>query len=93
MIDNLGMEKWTKIILEKQGWPVKVYVNHDDSRCVIFPLFGRYSVCSSDKSALDLWIMLMFHVSSETGETYGVKNFGEYCRSSEDTAIIYQEAA
>jgi len=85
--------RWTKVMLEKDGFPVKVYVNPDDSRCAVFPLFGKYHTVSSDKSALDLCIQLMFHKSSEYGSSTGIETFGQYCRSSEDTAIIYQEAA
>jgi hypothetical protein len=87
------MEKWKLVMLEKDGFPVKVYVNHDDSRCIVFPLFGRYHGVNSDKSALDLCIQIMFHVCHEYEHPGGVTTFAQYESCKEDTQIIFQEAA
>ena len=80
-------------MLEKDGFPVKVYVNSDDSRCAVFPLFGRYHTVSSDKSALDLCIQILFHRSSDYDQPCGVVSFAQYQSSQEDTAVIFKEAA
>lgn len=85
--------KWNKMVLHKDEMPVKVYVNQDDSYCVVFPLFGKYYGVHSDASALDLCIQIMFHVSSDFSSSTNVLTFGQYLSSQEDTAIIYQQAA
>ena len=85
--------RWTKVMLEKDGFPVKVYVNEDDSSCYVFPLFGRYHGVHSDKSALDLCIQIMFHVAHEYEHPGGICTYAQYESSKEDTAIIYPEAA
>lgn len=87
------MENWKKVIIEKDGCPVKVYVNETDTRCVVFPLFGRYHSVSSDKSALDLFIEVLFHKFSDFDVPAGVVTYTSYVSSQEDTAIILQEAA
>jgi hypothetical protein len=88
-----SMIPWKKVILEKDGFPIKVYVNCDDSRCAIFPLFGKYHTVTSDKSALDLCIHLIFHVYKETSPVAGMTTYAQYISSKEDTAFILQEAA
>lgn len=87
------MEKWKKVILHKDEVPVKVYVNEDDSYCVVFPLFGRYHGIRSDKSALDLCIQIMFHVYRESEHPGGLSTYAQYESSKEDTAIIFKDAA
>ena len=85
--------QWKKVILEKDGFPVKVYVNEDDTHCVVFPLFGKYHGVYSDKSALDLCVQVMFHVSSDWSHPGGVTTYAQYESSTEDTAIIFKDAA
>lgn len=91
LVYNLSMEKWKKVILYKDDMPVKVYVNREDTRCFVFPLFGKYHGVHSDKSALDLCTQIMFHVSM--GDLSVVFDFAQYVRSQEDTAVIYREVA
>lgn len=93
MFYNLSMEKWKKITLHKDGWPVKVYVNQDDTYCVVFPLFGKYHGVYSDVSAIDFCIEIMFHRGSDSVVPAGVCGYSQYLSSQEDTAVIFQEAA
>lgn len=87
------MEKWKKVILYKNEMPVKVYVNEDDTRAIVFPLFGRYHGVNSDKSALDLCIEIMFWIPTDHGQPGGVQNYSQYLNCQEDTLVIYREAA
>lgn len=87
------MEKWKKAIIEKDGFPVKAYVSKNDTRCVVFPLFGRYHTISSDKSALDLFVEVLFRKFSDFDMPAGISSYDSYVNSQEDTAIILQEAA
>lgn len=83
------MCRWKKISVMKEMMEVKIYVNENDSRAVIFPLFGKYFCFSSDESALDLAVsMIHYKSSSDFNFTYG-----NYLNSQEDTAIIELEAA
>lgn len=91
MLYDESMEKWKKIILYTEGMPVKVYVNQHDTRTVVFPLFGRYHGISSDKSALDLTVEIMFHVT-KTDSVLGVRRYSQYIDCQEDTAITDKEA-
>lgn len=84
---------WKKVILEKDGFPVKVYVNEKDSRAIMFPLFGKYFSFNSDVSALDLAVQIIFHVQREDGNPQNIFSFSSYENSKEDTLVIYQEAA
>lgn len=74
---------WTKHVIYKQGFPIKVYVNEDNTRAVMFFCFGRYSTLRSDVSALDFAISIIFHKGNN-----GVLTFEAYNISMEDTAII-----
>lgn len=85
--------KWTKVILHKEEFPIKVYVSEDGHQAVVFPLFGKYFGVYSDKSALDLTIQVIFHVCSDIPIPAGVHTYKQYVDSQEDTAVIYQEAA
>lgn len=87
------MSNWKKVILEKDGCQIKIYVNESDSRAVMFPLFGRYFTFSSDKSALDLATSIIFHIGSDEPVHQNVISYQSYLNSQEDTQIIYQEAA
>lgn len=87
------MEKWKKVILHKDEMPVTVYVNKDNSHCVVFPLFGKYYGVHSDKSALDLCVQIMFHVQRDYPHPGNVITFGQYLSCQEDTASIALEAA
>ena len=84
---------WTKVVLQKGDVPVKVYVNREDTRCFVFPLFGKYYGVHSDKSAIDLCIQIMFHIATEYPNPGGIRTLDQYISSQEDTAITYQEAA
>jgi hypothetical protein len=85
--------RWKKVTLEKDGFPVKVYVNEDDTHCVVFPLFGRYHGVRSDKSALDFFIQILFHVSREYDHPGGIATYAQYESSQEDTAVIFKDVA
>jgi hypothetical protein len=87
------MENWKKVILHKDDMPVRVYVNADDTRAIVFPLFGRYFVVNSDKSALDLFVEILFHIPSDDAIPSGIRNYSQYVNSQEDTQVIFQEAA
>lgn len=87
------MSNWKKVILDKDGSPVKVYVNEDDSRAIMFPLFGKYFSFSSDVSALDLAVQIIYHKFSDNEPIPSLLTYRSYLSSQEDTAIIYQEAA
>lgn len=79
---------WNKVILHKDGCPIKVYVTEDGHRAIVFPLFGRYFGVLSDKSALDLTIQVIFHVCSDIPIPAGVHTYQQYVDSQEDTAVI-----
>ena len=36
----------TKQVIMVDGFPVKVYVNADNTHAVVFPLFGRFGLCN-----------------------------------------------
>lgn len=79
---------WSKVVLHKEGFPITVYVNADDTRCVTFPLFGKYFQFSSDTSALDLCVQVTFHVSSDWNPVPRISTYAQYENSQEDTAIL-----
>jgi hypothetical protein len=79
--------KWTKTVVDFESYQIKVYVNEDNTRAVIFPLFGRYFGLRSDVSALDMAVYFIFF--TPTREV----SYLQYLSSQEDTSIIFQEAA
>lgn len=81
--------KWKKVVLFKDKVPIKVYVNHFDTKAIIFPLFGKYFSISSDMSALDLTVQIIFHKFEDST----IAQYGQYIRSTEDTALIFKEVA
>lgn len=78
---------WTLTEVEFSGNKVKVYVNGDDSRAIVFPPFGKYFSLLSDNSALDFAVSFIFFSSSRD------INYTQYLSSQEDTSVIFQEAA
>ena len=82
--------KWTKVFLHKDGFPIKAYVNKDNTKAYVFPLFGRYYGIDSDKSAIGLCFTAIFHVSSQNNlnSTREMLTFDQYLSSQENTAVI-----
>lgn len=76
------MNKWTKHVIEVKGFPVKVYINTDNTQSYVFPLFGKYYGLSSDVNVLD------FTTDFLIGTTTNVVTFSNYLNSLEDTAVI-----
>lgn len=74
------MNGWTKHVITKQGFPVKVYIKADSA--VIFYCFGRYTKCQSDSNVLD------FVTDFLLGNSQNVISFGNYMNCMEDTAVI-----
>lgn len=80
---------WELLTVLKDDMPIKVYVNKNDTKAVIFPLFGKYFTVNSDRSAKDLMVEFIFNASND----FGIKTYLQYEVSQEDTAIINQKAA
>lgn len=87
------MKNWNKIILHKQGMPIKVYINQDQSCAVVFCLFGKYSTFRSDKSALDLAVEIIFHVISDDSIPQMMYSYSQYLNCQEDTVNLRLEEA
>ena len=72
----------TKQVIMVDGFPVKVYVNADNTHAVVFPLFGRYFQLRSDINVLD------FATTFLIAKNNNVISFASYQSQDEDTAII-----
>lgn len=77
------VSKWTKHIIEVKGFPVKAYVNSNNTEAVLFFLFGRYMCLRSDINVLDF--TTNFLVGRDT--SYPV-TYSNYLNGQEDTAVI-----
>lgn len=81
------MSKWTKNVIEIKGFPVKIYTNADQTRAVVFFLFGRYMCLSYD----GVGNVLDFAVDLLVGNVGNTISFNNYLHSTEDTALIQIE--
>jgi len=77
--------KWTMTEVVFSGNKVRVYVNSDNSRAIVFPPFGKYFSLHS-ASALDFAVSFIFFTSNNI-------SYIQYLSSQEDTSVIFQEAA
>lgn len=74
------MNGWTRHIITKQGFPIKVYIKENSA--VIFYCFGRYSKCQSDDNVIDFVTDFLF------GNGQNFVSFNSYVSAIEDTAVI-----
>ena len=75
---------YTKHVIHKDGIPIKIYVNADDSQAYIFPAFGRLFSVQSDEGALNFALTFMLAKNNVNN----VISMASYQSSQEDTAII-----
>jgi UDP-galactopyranose mutase len=70
-----------KHVITIQDMPVKVYVNADDTRAILFPLFGRYIMITAESNVLDFTRDFILSANFNG-------QFIDTAISLEDTAII-----
>jgi hypothetical protein len=81
------MKHWTLHTILVETYPVKVYVNHNNTIAVVFPLYGRYYRLRSDVNALDLTCSMLFHKTVDD-ISYNTISYSSYLNSLEDTVSI-----
>ena len=75
---------FTKHVIQKDGFPIKIYVNADNSQAYVFPAFGRYFGLHSDTGVLDFALTFLLAKNS----TNNVISMASYVSSQEETALI-----